>query len=139
MQRIDILAKSTGTQVYGIDVEVDGMVHAAVKLNPAQGGEMQGFDASVAEKMRGVQAVLPVTGGVAVVADNTWRAFQAAQAIEVQWGPAEMPATMADHWQALAGAFTAPLLAAFFLVVVFFCVLVVLVVLAAVSPSVASS
>ncbi|WP_283644446.1 xanthine dehydrogenase family protein molybdopterin-binding subunit [Marinovum algicola] len=106
MQRIDILAKSTGTQVYGIDVEVDGMVHAAVKLNPAQGGEMRGFDASVAEKMRGVQAVLPVAGGVAVVADNTWRAFQAAQAIEVQWGPAEMPATMADHWQALAGAFT---------------------------------
>ncbi|WP_323764948.1 xanthine dehydrogenase family protein molybdopterin-binding subunit [Marinovum sp.] len=106
MQRIDMLAKSTGTQVYGIDLEIDGMVHAAVKLNPAQGGALLGYDATEAEKLRGVQAVLPVTGGVAVVADNTWRAFRAAEAVVAEWGPSEMPASMDDHWQALAAAFT---------------------------------
>ncbi|WP_417524742.1 xanthine dehydrogenase family protein molybdopterin-binding subunit [Marinovum sp.] len=105
MQRIDMLAKCTGTQTYGIDVEIDGMLHAAVVLNPAQGGALVDFDGSTAEQMRGVKAVLPVTGGVAVVADNTWRAFQAAQAVEATWGPAEMPATMDEHWQALAQAF----------------------------------
>jgi isoquinoline 1-oxidoreductase beta subunit len=38
MQRLDIQAKSTGTQNYGIDFELPGMLHATVKLNPHQGG-----------------------------------------------------------------------------------------------------
>jgi isoquinoline 1-oxidoreductase beta subunit len=106
MQRVDILAKSTGTQSYGIDVTVGGMVHATVRLNPAQGGALLDFDATEALKMRGVKAVVPVTGGVGIVADNTWRAFRAAEAISVEWGPAPFPAEMEAHWQALSEAFT---------------------------------
>ena len=34
--------------------------------------------------MRGVSNVLDVTNGVAVIADNTWRAFQAVDAIDVE-------------------------------------------------------
>ncbi|KIN61808.1 Aldehyde oxidase and xanthine dehydrogenase, molybdopterin binding [Sulfitobacter noctilucae] len=87
-QRTDIVAKSTGTQDYGIDLRMDGMVHATTRTNPALGGGILGFDASEAETMRGVQAVLPITDGIAVVADNTWRAFQAAQAVVCDWGDA---------------------------------------------------
>lgn len=105
MRRIDIVAKSTGTQDYGIDAQVEGMVHAAIRLNPAQTGPLNSFDASDAEKMRGVKAVVPVTGGVAVVADNTWRAFKAAEAVKVDWGKAPFPASMEDHWAALGAAF----------------------------------
>jgi len=105
MQRLDIVAKSTGTQTYGIDVAVDGMVHATVKTNPRQGGALNSFDAREAETMPGVQKILPITGGVAVVADNTWRAFQAAEAIEFDWGPAPYPAEQDDHWAALADSF----------------------------------
>ncbi len=101
MQRIDIVAKSTGTQRYGIDFELDGMVYAAVKLNPRQGGEMKSFDASEAMKLRGVSDVLQLTGGVGVIADNTWRAFRGADAVVCDWGPAPYPAEMAGHWQAL--------------------------------------
>ncbi|MRU13958.1 xanthine dehydrogenase family protein molybdopterin-binding subunit [Roseovarius sp. A21] len=107
MQRLDILAKSTGTQTYGIDMEMEGLIHAAVRTNPAMGGDMQGFDATEAETMRGVEKVVPITGGVGVLADNTWRAFQAVQAIEVDWGPAPYPAEQADHWQILSDSFTA--------------------------------
>lgn len=107
MRRLDIVQKSTGTMTYGIDVDVEGMVHAAVLLSPAQGGALRGYDASEAEAMRGVTAVVPVTGGVAVIADNTWRAFEAADAIEADWGEAQMPETMDGHWQALSDAFTA--------------------------------
>jgi isoquinoline 1-oxidoreductase beta subunit len=106
MQRLDILAKSTGTQDYGIDVEMEGMIHAAVRTNPAMGGDMRGFDASKAETMRGVQKVVPITGGVGVLADNTWRAFQAVKAIEVEWGPAPYPADQSDHWARLDQSFT---------------------------------
>jgi isoquinoline 1-oxidoreductase beta subunit len=105
MQRVDIVAKSTGTQDYGIDHKVEGMVHAAIALNPAQSGPLNSFDATEALKMRGVLDVVEITGGVGVIADNTWRAFQAAQAIEFDWGTAPFPAAMEDHWQALTDSF----------------------------------
>lgn len=106
MQRVDIVQKSTGTLTYGIDMRIEGMVHATVVLNPAQAGPMKSFDATEALNMRGVKAVVPVTGGVGVVADNTWRAFQAAQSITFEWGPAPFPADMDQHWQTLSDAFT---------------------------------
>lgn len=101
MQRVDMVAKSTGTLAYGIDHRMDGMVHAAIRLNPRKGGDVVSFDASAAEAMRGVQQVIEVTGGIGVIADNTWRAFQAADAIEVEWGPAPYPAAQSEHWQVL--------------------------------------
>ncbi|SFN76485.1 isoquinoline 1-oxidoreductase, beta subunit [Roseovarius lutimaris] len=106
MQRVDIVAKSTGTQNYGIDQSPPGMLHGAIRLNPAQGGEMLGFDATEAEKMRGVVKIVPLPGGIGVIADNTWRAFQAALAVDVDWGPAPYPADMAGHWSALSESFT---------------------------------
>jgi isoquinoline 1-oxidoreductase beta subunit len=105
MQRLDIMSKSTGTMNYGIDVDVDGAVHAAVVCNPRQGGALNGYDADAAKEMRGVQKIVDVTGGVAVVADNTWRAIQAAQAIEFEWGPAPYPAEQDDHWAEVAASF----------------------------------
>jgi isoquinoline 1-oxidoreductase subunit beta len=106
MQRLDIVAKSTGTQRYGLDLVVEGMVHAAVKVNPRQGGQLIRYDDAKAKSLRGVKRIVPVTNGVAVVADNTWRAFQAAKAIECEWGPAPYPAEMEGHWSAVAASFT---------------------------------
>jgi isoquinoline 1-oxidoreductase beta subunit len=106
MQRIDMLAKSTGTQDYGIDASVDGMVHATVLMNPAQGGGMTDYDASEALSIRGIKAVVPIMGGLGIVADNTWRAFRAAQAISVTWEAPSFPLDQADHWAALEAAFT---------------------------------
>ena len=62
MRRIDILSKSTGTAKYGIDLSMPGMVHATVRTNPRIGGALKGFDASAAEKARGVIKVVAVTG-----------------------------------------------------------------------------
>jgi isoquinoline 1-oxidoreductase beta subunit len=63
------------------------------------------YDASAALEMRGVSGVYDVSGGVAVVADNTWRAFQAAEAVEAEWSASDMPANMAEHWAALEASF----------------------------------
>ena len=106
MQRVDIVKKSTGTLTYGIDMQMEGMLHATAVVNPARQGPMFRFDATNALKMRGVKAVVPITGGVGVVADNTWRAFQAANAISFEWGPSPFPADMNDHWKILGNAFT---------------------------------
>ncbi|MEM8690729.1 MAG: molybdopterin cofactor-binding domain-containing protein [Pseudomonadota bacterium] len=104
-KRLDMIAKSTGTQLYGIDFEMDGMVHATVRTNPRQGGAMIGFDASIAEGMRGVKKIVQIAGGVAVVADNTWRAIQAANAIEIDWDAAPYPLEQDQHWEALSASF----------------------------------
>ncbi len=105
MQRIDIVPKSTGTLKFGIDLRMDGMLHAAVRVNPRQGGRMLRFEPEAAMAMRGVKKVVPVTNGVAVIADNTWRAFQAASAVGVDWGPAPYPAEQAEHWRAVSASF----------------------------------
>lgn len=107
MQRLDIVAKSTGTLAFGIDLRMDNMLHASVKVNPRQGGQLLSYDAKAATNMRGVKKIVPVTNGVAVVADNTWRAFQALNAITFDWGPAPYPAEQADHWRTVSESFVA--------------------------------
>ncbi|QOZ51498.1 xanthine dehydrogenase family protein molybdopterin-binding subunit [Bradyrhizobium sp. CCBAU 53338] len=105
MQRIDIVAKSTGTATFGIDIRMPDMVYATVRTNPRIGGGMKSFDASAAEKSRGVIAILPITGGVGVIADNTWRAFKAASLIKCDWGPSPYPSSSAAMFRAVAGSF----------------------------------
>ncbi|MGS4948059.1 molybdopterin cofactor-binding domain-containing protein [Meridianimarinicoccus sp. RP-17] len=105
-QRLDIVAKSTGTQDYGIDVVLPGMLHATVRANPGRGGGMAGYIPNAALAMPGVRSVVEVNEGLAVVAENTWFAFQAAQALEVDWLPPDYPASSAEMWQALSDAHT---------------------------------
>jgi len=105
MRRIDIVAKSTGTATYGIDIRMPEMVFATVRTNPRIGGRLNGYDAGAAEKSKGVLKVVPITGGVGVIADNTWRAFQAANAIKFDWGPAPYPATSAAMFETVAASF----------------------------------
>ena len=106
MARMDIVGKSTGTLKYGIDVVVEGMVHASVRMNPRKGGAINGYDAETAAAMRGVSRIVDVKNGIAVIADNTWRAIQAVNAIEVDWGEAPYPAEMDAHWETLSSSFT---------------------------------
>ncbi len=95
-QRLDMSAKCTGTEQYGIDFKLEGMVHAAVRANPGIGAGVESYDATEAETMRGVQKVLPINNGVAVIADNTWRAWRAAEAIDIKWEPGPYPASTAN-------------------------------------------
>ena len=106
MPRLDIVPKSTGTETYGIDINNEDMMYATVRFNPRQGGPMTSFDAAPARSMPGVSDVLEVTNGIAVIADNTWNAFQAAAAVDIEWGPAPYPAEMDAHWAALENSFT---------------------------------
>lgn len=105
MRRIDVVAKSTGTATFGIDLRLPGMVYATVRTNPRLGGGMKSFDAGAAEKARGVLKIVPITGGVGVIADNTWRAFKAASLLKFDWGPAPYPATSAAIFEAIAASF----------------------------------
>ncbi|MGV6812069.1 MAG: molybdopterin cofactor-binding domain-containing protein [Brevirhabdus sp.] len=88
--RVDMVEKSTGTAGFGIDVRLPGMKFAALMANPKRAG-MDGFDASGALAMDGVEQVIDLGDAVAVVATNTWLAIQGAEAVEASWQPASYP------------------------------------------------
>jgi isoquinoline 1-oxidoreductase subunit beta len=105
MQRLDMVAKCTGTAVFGLDLKLPGMVYATVRTNPRLGGGMKNHDSSAAEASKGVLKVVPIAGGVGVIADNTWRAFKAANLIKFDWGPAPYPPTTAAMFETVAASF----------------------------------
>ncbi len=90
VHRLDTADKVTGRAVFGIDVQVPGMLHATVARCPVFGGKVKSFDASKAKAVRGVRGVFQVPSGVAVAADSTWAAIQGREALAVVWdeGPA---------------------------------------------------
>ena len=96
LRRIEAASKINGTARFGIDVLPDRLLYASVEMCPTLGGSVAKFDATAAAKMPGFVkafAVAPYsggTGGVAVIADNPFRAMNAVAAIDVSWhdGPA---------------------------------------------------
>lgn len=104
-ERRDIVAKSTGEQIYGIDLAAEGMVHATPVLNPRR-GPMLGYDATAALEIPGVRDVVEITNGLAVIADTTWAAFKGARALAVDWGPALYHAEQDAHWAEAETSFT---------------------------------
>ena len=82
--RLDILAKSTGTENYAIDTRLPGMRFAAVRRAPHRGTKAR-FDDRDARRMAGVEKIIDLGDGVAVIATNTWLAQQAAAAVEITW------------------------------------------------------
>jgi isoquinoline 1-oxidoreductase beta subunit len=86
MRRVDIPASTNGTQRYGIDTQLPGMLYAAVSASPVFGGKVKSFDDSRVKNRRGIVKVLSIDGNaVAVVADNWWRAKEALKDVPVEW------------------------------------------------------
>lgn len=92
----DLEAVITGKAVYGIDARMDGMVYASVEHPPVIGGKVKTVDDSDALKVKGVRQTVVIDpfqpppvfqplGGIAVIADNTWAAFQGRQALKIDW------------------------------------------------------
>src|SRR5262249_27203225 len=90
LKRLDTPDKVTGKTVYGIDVNLPGMLSAALKDCPVQGGKIKSFDAAKVANMPGVKKVVQVgDSGVAVIADTWWQAKSALDALPVVWDEGE--------------------------------------------------
>jgi isoquinoline 1-oxidoreductase beta subunit len=105
LPRLDMLAKSTGTATFGIDIRLPGMLFASVRANPGLGAGMRSYDARAAKATPGVKAVVDLGGAIAVVATNTWTAFKALDSVQIEWEPAPYPATTPAIFDAIAKAF----------------------------------
>ena len=85
LKRLDTPLKVNGSAVFGIDAKVPGMQYAVVAKCPVFGGKVASFDATKAKAVPGVKQVVPISSGVAVVADNTWNAMEGRKALQIQW------------------------------------------------------
>ncbi len=85
LHRLDIPDKVRGMPVFGVDVTLPGMMHASIVQCPVFLGKVKSVDSAAAEKMRGVKGVVKSDNFVAVVADNWWRANNAAKALKIEW------------------------------------------------------
>ena len=76
--------RSTGKEIYGIDVRVPGMLRASIRQSPAFGGKLASVDEAPAMAIPGVIKVVKLDNAVAVVAKDTWTAFKGVRALEPQ-------------------------------------------------------
>ena len=106
VKRLESKAKVEGRAVFGLDVRQPGQRYASVRMGPVLGSRVARHDASAALKRPGVHRVLVVPGffggteGVAVVADNPWRALQALDAVDITWDE-QVPAAAVDSAEAI--------------------------------------
>ncbi len=92
----DLPEMVTGKAIFGMDATMPSMVFASVEHPPVLGQKIKSYDDKAALKVPGVQKTLTIDafkpphqfqplGGVAVIADNTWAAFQGRKSLKVEW------------------------------------------------------
>ena len=87
LPRRDIPAKVDGSAVFGIDVKVPGMVHAAIMSAPTIGGSILAVDDANVRSMPGMVGVVPLGTAVAVVAQHYWQARLGLEKLRITWAP----------------------------------------------------
>ena len=85
IKRIDIPSKTNGSAQFGIDVKLPEMMYATIRQSPVFGGEVLSYDEDAAKSIRGVKKVILIPNGIAVIADNTWRAKRGMEVLNLKF------------------------------------------------------
>jgi isoquinoline 1-oxidoreductase beta subunit len=111
VKRRDTPEKVTGKGIYGMGVQVPGMLVASIERCPVIGGKVKSFDATATRAVKGVRDVVQVSNGVAVVAESFCRPRSSTPSTrKPRSSRARLPATTATpkaRWPA-AGRSTRP-------------------------------
>lgn len=84
-KRLDTPAKVNGSAQFGADVNVDGMLTAAIRHCPSYDGRLVSVDPAPALAMSGVEEVLTLENAVAVLAEGYWQAHKGLEALSPEW------------------------------------------------------
>ncbi len=91
LDRLDIHAKVNGAAVFGIDVQVPGMLYASIARPYAYGSKPTSFDKDAAMKVKGVTNVVSLHTGIAVCAKTPDAAWKGRDLLKVSWGKGSDP------------------------------------------------
>jgi isoquinoline 1-oxidoreductase beta subunit len=100
----------TGKAIYGMDARLEGMVYASIERPPVLGGKVKACQDQEALRVRGVRQTVLLEpfkpphgyqplGGVAVIADSTWAAFQGRKNLRVVWDHGPNAAYNSDEFR----------------------------------------
>ena len=101
----------SGQPLFGIDVQLPGMVYASYTKCPAAGGKVRSFNVDEIKAQRGVLDAFALDGtgilvevmpGVAIIAKDTWSAFQAKDKLKVDWDLSEASTDSTSKFSARA-------------------------------------
>lgn len=100
-KRLDVPSRVTGQAVYGIDIEVPGMVYACMLHSPSVHGKIKSVDETEARKIPGVLDVVKTrrpmphrsSDALAVIATNFWAARKGRNALNVTWDDGDLAKT----------------------------------------------
>jgi len=105
-KRLDTPEKVNGRAMFGLDVSVPGMLTALIARPPVFGAKVVSVNADKAKIVSGVQDVVQVPSGVAVIASGFWPAKKGRDALEIVWdegdGATFSTAGMRDQYMNLA-------------------------------------
>jgi len=85
LKRLDTPGKVNGTAKYGIDAQVPGMLVAVMARAPMPGVKPASVNDAKAKAVKGVQQVITIDSGVAVLATGYWAAKKGRDALEISW------------------------------------------------------
>jgi isoquinoline 1-oxidoreductase beta subunit len=115
---VDTHAIVTGKPLFGIDVQLPGMLYAAIEKAPVFAGKVKSANIDQVKALSGVRHVLVIDGGItpaaltpwepgmepgiAIVADSWWQAQQARKQLKVDWDPGPAATQSTDGFAAKA-------------------------------------
>jgi isoquinoline 1-oxidoreductase beta subunit len=87
VMRVELPTKVDGSAIYGIDVQVPGMLYGAVLRAPVEGSVPDKIDDAKAKAVAGIVGIVRLPHGVGVLAETPWAAFEAREALtrSVTW------------------------------------------------------
>ncbi len=86
MPRTELPQKTKGSVgLFGMDHQPEAGLIAVTARPPRFGATLASLDATEALAMDGVEAVIEIPQGVVVIANNTWKAMQARDALAIEW------------------------------------------------------
>ena len=112
LKSVDLDGFTHGTATYGIDARLPNMKFAAIARCPSTFGTVKSFDKTKASEIIGVENILELErvarpfgmlGGVAVIASNTWAAFQGKNSLEIEWNKGDNGSYDSEKFQKLIG------------------------------------
>ncbi|HXZ22659.1 MAG TPA: molybdopterin cofactor-binding domain-containing protein [Pseudolabrys sp.] len=83
--RSDVPLKVNGSAIYGIDVQIPGMIYASVLQSPMEGAKPKDVNVPDVMKVIGVTKVIPLPFGVAVIGDSVEATRAGLRALKVSW------------------------------------------------------
>lgn len=102
IRNVDIDKIITGKPLFGLDYKKEGMFYACIVQAPGFGKKLVSFDDTAARAKEGVVAIFEYDNKIAVIANSTWEAMRAKNAVIATWEDGEQLETTEEYSKKLS-------------------------------------